>query len=137
MGLRKKNSEYNNAMQQISQTIPVQDGGRSIVTGNEYMSGNQSILSGGSGSVLPDLKKINNRNMNSRPSNTSGLQSSGGHSATLDSTSKLRKASPEALALMMANKKKNDATSQSSSHWVPGGKSTMQRDNSRQRKLFY
>ena len=33
---------------------------------------------------------------------------------------KLRKASPEALALLMANKEKHDKIS-NSGHWVPGG----------------
>ncbi len=107
------------------------------------MNGNVSIMSGGSG--LPDLKKIN-RSINRGAANN--LSSAGSGNKTFDSNQKLRKASPEALALMMANKKKNDSTSQSSSHWVPGGNSVpggsskggannLKRDNSRQRKLFY
>ena len=82
---------------------------------------------------MPDLKKVNRGAANN-------LSSAGSGNKTFDSNQKLRKASPEALALMMANKKKNDATSQSSGHWVPGGSSkgnNLKRDNSRQRKLFY
>ena len=56
-------------------------------------------------------------------------------SSNTGSAQRLRKASPEALALMMANKTKNDASG-SQAAWVPGGKA-MVRDNSRQRKLFY
>jgi len=49
---------------------------------------------------------------------------------TMDSSQQqLRKASPEALALMMANKKKNDEARQSSAHWVPGGKSLKKNDS--------
>ena len=92
----------------VSQTIPVPGGDRSLV-GQEYLSGNQSMMSGGSG--LPDLKRIN-RSVNRGAANN--LSSAGSGNMTLDS-SKLRKASPEALALMMANKKKNDAASQGSS----------------------
>lgn len=46
----------------------------------------------------------------------------------------MRKASPEALALLMANKKKSDAGG--NQPWVPGGKA-LARDQSRSRKLFY
>ena len=45
------------------------------------------------------------------------------------SAHRLRKASPEALALMMSNMKKNDASG-SQNAWVPGGKA-MTRDNSK------
>ena len=46
-----------------------------------------------------------------------------------ESAHKLRKASPEALALMMSNMKKNDASASQNS-WVPGGKA-MTRGNSK------
>ncbi len=122
---------------QASQTIPMPENrGEKSIMSHEYMNGNVSIMSGGSG--LPDLKKIN-RSLNRGAANN--LSSAGSGNKTFDSNQKLRKASPEALALMMANKKKNDSTSQSSSHWVPGGSSkganNLKRDNSRQRKLFY
>ena len=97
----------------------------------EYASvgGVTSVMSGGSlglrGGQLPDLKKVHS---GSREGTNQTIQVEGGP--------KLRKASPEALALMMANMKKNEAASSSSSHWVPGGKA-LPRDNSRQRKLFY
>ena len=42
---------------------------------------------------------------------------------------KLRQASPEAIALMMANKEKHDKMS-NSVHWVPGGPP-------KEKKLFY
>ena len=119
---------------QVSQTIPAAGGDRSVL-GPEYMSGNQSIMSGGTmgSNALPELKKVNNRVGN----RTVGMGSAGSATKTVDSNTKLRKASPEAIALMMANKKQNDAASQGSSHWVPGGSKALARDNSRQRKLFY
>ena len=43
---------------------------------------------------------------------------------------KLRKASPEAIALMMANKEKHEKMS-NSVHWVPGGPPKAEK------KLFY
>ena len=58
--------------------------------------------------ALPELKKINNRTTNNR---TVGVGSAGSANKTIDSSQKLRKASPEAIALMMANKKQNDAAS--------------------------
>ena len=42
---------------------------------------------------------------------------------------KLRKASPEAIALLMANKEKHDKMT-NSGHWVPGG-------GAKEKKLFY
>ena len=57
--------------------------------------------------ALPELKKIN-RSTNNR---TTGMGSAGSATKTIDSNQKLRKASPEAIALMMANKKQNDAAS--------------------------
>ena len=117
------------AQAQISQTIPVPERGDRSVLSPEYVPGNQSIMSGGS-LGLPSLKVTKGGTVRG-----AALSSAGSGTKTLDSNHKLRKASPEALALMMANKKKNEAAS-GSGHWVPGGKS-LQRDNSRQRKLFY
>lgn len=68
------------------------------------LGANSSILSGASTgvntNVLPDLKKLASRSQN-REAATSNLLEGSAH--------KLRKASPEALALLMANKKKSDA----------------------------
>ena len=96
-----------------------------------------SGVSLGSGAGLPDLQKIN-LNRVAKGANNSHQ--------TIDNTSsgggKLRKASPEALALMMANIKKNDPGTSHSSQWAAGGplgrqQASMVRDNSRTRKLFY
>ena len=97
--------------------------------GSDYMSANASAISGATPANLPELRKV------SRVGGAN-LSSAGSGNKTMDSGVKLRKASPEALALMMANKKQNDAASNSSNVWVPGGKA-IARDNSRTRKLFY
>ena len=67
------------------------------------MSGGASVMSGVSGGItrqLPELKKVSAGGSVNRGQGAAG-------SSTNDPM-RLRKASPEALALMMANKKKND-----------------------------
>ena len=74
--------------------------------GPDYMSGvNNSAMSQGSG--LHDVQEIHR---------------------TMDAGSRQRKASPEALALMMANIKNNSESKarQTGANWVPGGGQTLQ-----------
>jgi len=76
---------------------------RVVVASPEYNSagGGMSVMSGGSLGMrqLPDLKKVH-----------SGARQGGNQTIQIDPSQnqKLRKASPEALALMMANMKKNN-----------------------------
>lgn len=95
-------------MKQVSQTIPNAAGDRSVL-GPDYLSGVNSVMSRGSGNRggLHDVKEIHR---------------------TMDSGTKQRKASPEALALMMANIKNNTESKarQSGANWVPGGGQTLQ-----------
>ena len=74
--------------------------------GLDYMSGVNSMMSR-QGSGLHDVREIHR---------------------TLDPSSKQRRASPEALALMMANMKGNTDSKarQSGTNWVPGGGQTLQ-----------
>ena len=53
--------EYSTNQPNVTQTIPAAPGGDRSILGPDYMSGNQSMLSGGSlgGQPLPELKKKN------------------------------------------------------------------------------
>ena len=110
-GLRAKKSEYATEDRRALNTIDVAGGqeGGGITSPDNYMSagGAQSRMSGASlGNTLPDLQKIN----------LSRIKGGANNSQTIDTSSngKLRKASPEALALMMANMKKGPDSSHSS-----------------------
>ena len=83
--------------------------------GGDYTEGDGSMLSGVSTGVnAPQMNSLNK-------------QVSGGHrdphhqNQTVAAPGKLRKASPEALALLMANKEKHEKMSNNASHWVPSG----------------
>lgn len=108
-GLKAKKNDYATHTANNNQTIPVSGSERGVLSPDQYMSGGQSRMSGASlGSVLPDLQKINlNR--------VKGAQSNNSQTIDASSNAKLRKASPEALALMMANIKKNDGMASSNS----------------------
>ena len=100
----RQSNPLNSMNAQISQTIPNAAGDRSVLAGAaDYLSGVNSVMSRGSG--LHDVKEIHR---------------------TMDSGTKQRRASPEALALMMANMKSNNESSKarmgmSGANWVPGG----------------
>ena len=101
-----------------TQTIVAAGGQRSVMS-SDPISGVTSVMSAGSG--LPNVREPN-------------------HLRTMDAANPppLRKASPEAIALMMANKKKNDEAKKTGSSWVPGGSGMgLKKNESRQRNLFY
>ena len=109
-GLHAKRSEFATEDRRALNTIDVAGGqGGGFTSPDNYMSagGAQSRMSGASlGNTLPDLQKIN----------LSRIKGGANNSQTIDTSSngKLRKASPEALALMMANMKKGPDSSHSS-----------------------
>ena len=105
-----------NLQTQISQTIPVEGLRERSVLGPDGLPKVDSVLSGKSG--LHSIQEINKK-----------MELDKKHT---------RKASPEAIALMMVNLKNNEiGPYQTGGSWMPGGGGTLKRNDSQKRNLFY